>query len=337
MPAATPGPFVRRLPGNPIVRPHMDARMGANVQGPSLIRVPAWVDAPLGRYYLYFADHKGAYIRLAVADAIAGPWRIHAPGALSLAQSRFPVEPAAASDGQRARHAAGRRPGIAPPGTPDIPDALADATWPHVASPDVHVDEANRRIVMYYHGLERFGTQLTRVATSADGLRFEAREETLGPSYFRVFRHGGWTYAIAMPGVLLRSRDGLSGFERGPDLFGEPLQRHAAVRVRGDALQVFWTRVGDAPEAVLLSEVRLTGPWTGWRAGPAREVLRAEHDWEGAHLPVEPSWRGAITRPVHQLRDPAVFEEDGRAWLLYAVAGESGIAIAELVDDAPAG
>jgi len=33
---------------------------------------------------------------------------------------------------------------------------------------------------------------------------------------------------------------------------------------------------------------------------------------------------------VNQLRDPAIFEEDGRVWLLYAIAGESGIALAEL-------
>jgi hypothetical protein len=35
---------------------------------------------------------------------------------------------------------------------------------------------------------------------------------------------------------------------------------------------------------------------------------------------------------VNQLRDPAIFEEadSGRVFLLYAVAGESGIAIAEV-------
>jgi hypothetical protein len=32
------------------------------------------------------------------------------------------------------------------------------------------------------------------------------------------------------------------------------------------------------------------------------------------------------------LRDPAIFREDGCTYLLYAVAGERGIAIAELTD-----
>ena len=71
---------VRRFEESPIIRPDMDERMGANVQGPSLIRVPVWISEPLGRYYLYFADHKGSYIRLAYADRLPGPWRMHTPG-----------------------------------------------------------------------------------------------------------------------------------------------------------------------------------------------------------------------------------------------------------------
>ena len=33
---------------------------------------------------------------------------------------------------------------------------------------------------------------------------------------------------------------------------------------------------------------------------------------------------------VRQLRDPFVFREDGKTYLFYAVAGETGIAMAEL-------
>ena len=78
---------VRRFETNPIVRPNMDARMGDNINGPSLIRAPAWIPNPLGKYYLYFAHHQGKYIRLAFADELEGPWRLHGPGALDLADS----------------------------------------------------------------------------------------------------------------------------------------------------------------------------------------------------------------------------------------------------------
>ena len=53
----------------------------------------------------------------------------------------------------------------------------------------------------------------------------------------------------------------------------------------------------------------------------------------GSEEALAPSIRGAIRVPVNQLRDPAIFEEDGRVFLLYAVAGESGIAIAEVFLD----
>ncbi|MEZ5903689.1 MAG: hypothetical protein R3C69_00710 [Geminicoccaceae bacterium] len=53
-------PRVVRLPGNPIIRPHMDGRMGDNINGPSLIRVPDWVGA-LGRYYCISGIMTGLY------------------------------------------------------------------------------------------------------------------------------------------------------------------------------------------------------------------------------------------------------------------------------------
>ena len=321
---------VRRCAANPVIVPHMDARMGANVQGPSLIRVPDWVKNPLGRYYLYFADHKGSYIRLAVADAVEGPWRMHEPGALQLAESLFPVTPIVPPADAREILSEAHLPGVAPPGTPGIPDAMADATTPHIASPDVHVDHEKRRIVMYYHGLAAFRTQRTRVALSSDGLRFAARDELLGPSYFRVFRHAGFSYALAMPGITLRSVDGLAGFERGPTLF-EGRQRHTALLRRGDILSMFWTRVGDDPERIYCSDIDLAGDWTQWKAGEPVEVLRPESDWEGANAPAAPSYRGAICEEVRQVRDPAIFEDEGRTYLLYAVKGEAGIALAELL------
>jgi len=304
---------VRRLAGNPILRPEMDARMGQNLNGPSLIRVPDWVSDRLGHYYLYFADHKGSYIRLAFADAIEGPWSVHAPGTLQLEQSLFPTTREALTHGHEKLERLHEAGGL----------------YCHVASPDVHVDDERREIRMYYHGWHEDLTQCTRLALSHDGLGFEARPEVLAPSYLRVFRRDDWHYAMAMPGVFLRSKDGLGGFETGPQLFPDEM-RHAGLLVRGDELLVFWTRVGDAPEHVLLSSVDLSPDWHRWRASDAASVLRPEEPWEGSELALAPSVRGLAPEPVRQLRDPAVFEEDGRTWLLYSVAGERGIALAEL-------
>ncbi|MBX3484030.1 hypothetical protein [Phenylobacterium sp.] len=319
---------VRRLVDGPIVAPGMDARMGSNIEGPSLIAAPKWLPDRLGAYYLYFADHKGDYIRLAYADRLEGPWTVHAPGSLQFAQSKLPATLVGTAEAEaRLKEMAARRDPAAYAG---IPTPLEDANLPHVASPDVHVDEAGRRIVMHYHGLAEFGVQRTRAAVSKDGVNFEAVDgPVLGPAYMRLFGHGGWTYAMAMPGQFLRTKDPLTPFEKGPTLFG-PDQRHNAVLVRGDTLHIFWTRVGDAPERIYASTLDLRGDWMAWKASEPVEILRAERPWEGADLPAKPSLRSAIGHPVNQIRDPAIFQENGRTYLLYAVKGEHGLGIAEL-------
>lgn len=321
--AATTVVRAERMGNGPILSPRSHPALGANIQGPSMIRVPAWIDAPLGKYYLYFADHKGRYIRLAYADDLLGPWQVYAPGTLQLADSHFLSDPPPAPPDQIAQFQAMWDPTKWPH------DLLTEATTPHIASPDVHVDSANQRIVMYYHGLEGLGHQVTRAATSRDGIHFEARPEVLGRTYLRAFQYGGHTYAMAMPGQFYRSRDGLSGFETGPKLF-EANMRHAALSRRGDTLYVFWTRVGDAPERILVSTIALSPDWTTWKESPPTEVLRPEQDWEGADAPQNPSLRSTAYGQVNQLRDPGIYEENGHVYLLYAIAGESGIALAEL-------
>lgn len=198
-----------------------------NINGPSLVRVPGWVRQPLGRYYLYFAHHEGAHLRLAYADALEGPWRIHEPGVLHVRDTGW---------------------------NPD-----------HVASPDVLIDEERRQIRLYFHApvtpvprssdpdyQEKLlqARQDSFVALSDDGLHFRVLPQSLGPSYFRVWRWRGCHY----------------------------------------------------PEC----------------------------DYEGAGLPVAPSQRGAALGHEHAVRDPALYEEDGRLYLLYSVAGERGIAMARL-------
>ena len=314
---------VTRLLDQPIITPDLHPSLGVNIQGPSLIRAPDWLPGRLGNYYLYFADHKGQYIRLAYADRLTGPWQVHVPGSLQISESHFAVDRPPLSDADFERMAADRR----ARGVQVSHDLRMELTEPHIASPDVHVDESNRRILMYYHGLEAAGQQHSRVALSGDGIHFTAREANLGRSYMRIFEYDGTTYALAMPGQLYRSRNGLDDFEAGPRLFN-PDMRHAAVLVRGHTLYVFWTQVGHAPESILLSTIDLRGDWSQWQETEPQLVLSPERDWEGALAPVEPSVRSTAYGQVNQLRDPALYVENDQVYLLYAVAGESGIAIA---------
>jgi hypothetical protein len=316
---------ITRLLDHPLIGPDIHQSIGENIQGPSLIKVPDWVPNKMGEYYLYFADHKGLYIRLAYADSITGPWQVYEPGSLQIEESFFaPTRPAISEERLQELVAARRARGV------QVSHDLAkELTEPHIASPDVHVDEENQQIIMYYHGLEGPGFQHSRVATSSDGINFTACEENIGRTYMRIFSWQGMSYAISMPGQFYRSRDGFTEFEEGPLLF-VPNMRHAAVMIRDDTLYVFWTRVGDAPETLLLSTIDINGDWSTWKESDPVEVLRPEQDWEGADAPIEPSVRSTAYGHVNQLRDPALYEEDGTIYLLYAVAGESGIALARV-------
>ena len=322
--ASTPTPRIDRFSENPLITVDSSPTLGGNVNGPTVIRVPDWVENPLGRYYMYFANHMGEFVRLAYADGPAGPWRIHEPGVLHVRETAF------------------YRP------QPDPPGPRADF-YTHVASPEVFVDHEHQRLVMWAHGWwtngerwpdtapaarawasERGYGQFTQVAESHDGLQFTTRPAITRTSYLRVFRQGNEWYGVSRLGVVSRSADPLAAFELGPSLFRDgPYERrvrHVALVPRDDELLVFFTAIGDAPERVLMSSVGLVGDWTSWRAGEAVEVLRPGASYECVDLPNLPSAGGDIDVPAQQIRDPFVFEEDGRALLFYTTCGEHGIA-----------
>ena len=281
---------VERFASNPIIRGDMRDMIGSNINGPSLTQVPEWLPNPLGKYYLYFAHHKGRFIRLAYAEKLGGPWEIYEPGTLKLGDS---------------------------------------FCQDHIASPDVHVDNEKHEIRMYYHGVVASGRQETKVGISQNGIDFRCSQEGLGNPYFRVFRGGGHYYALGKPGIFYRSRDGLTGFEKGPVLFDKNM-RHSALKLNGNTLYVFYSHITDVPERILLATVELTPDWMRWRERDAVTVLEPETDYEGADLATEPSVGDWAPERVRQLRDPAIYEEGEDTYMLYSVAGEHGIAIAKL-------
>lgn len=322
------GITVTRLPQNPLLTLKSSASLGTNINGPTVIRVPDWVERPLGRYYMYFANHMGEFIRFAYADTIAGPWKIHDPGVMHV------------------RDTALFRP------QPDPRETLDDF-YTHVASPEILIDHDRKRFLMWFHGWWTNGerwpsepaearawaqkkgySQFTQVAESADGLHFEARPASTRASYLRVFRRGDYYYGVSRLGRVSRATDPLGSFELGPNPFRDGAYagriRHVALVPRGNTLHVFSTAIADAPERVMWSRIDLTGDWSAWRASDPVEILRPAAPYECAHLPEAPSAAGDLAVPARQIRDPFVFEDGGHAYLFYSICGEQGIAAAEL-------
>jgi len=288
-----------RLGDGPIISPETpgwtEQGVGKNINGPSLIRRPDWLAGYNSSYLLFFAHHQGRSIRVATADHLLGPWTIDAHGALSIDQTPF-------------TH--------------------------HIASPDVHVDEHHQRLIMYFHG-QRGVTpparveQPTLVATSSDGRSWDVHPQVLGESYFRVLHMKDGRYiAVSKGGIIYTADDPLGPFRQTGAL--DRSGRHWALTRRGDAIHCVYSRWGDQPEHLLYSTIDASDPGD-WKLGKRWSLLGPEHEWEGVNEPIRVSRNGAVHRPVHELRDPDCFRDnDGRDYLVYSVAGETGLAIAEL-------
>ena len=301
-PTPLPSPVIRavRFTNNPIIRQDMENMVGVNTDGPSLVSAPPWVDHPLGKYYLYFADHKGQHISLATADHLQGPWTVRSGGVLQRSQT---------------------------------------VCKSHIASPDVHLDPLKKEVRMYFHGPDEKGVvQLTYLAVSRDGLNFTASPTPLGPSYFCVFEHGGWHYSVTKKGgdggILFRSKDGETPFEVGSVLIPGHM-RHSGYKIDGDTLYLFYSVTGEAPERIYCRRIDMKQDWREWGSTMSAPVtvLKPETEYEGADLPLIPSESGGAKGRRNELRDPAIFTEDGRTYLVYSVAGENGLALAELFLD----
>lgn len=346
---AASAPKVVRFAENPVIRPEMlPGEDGANICGPSVIRVPDWLEKPLGKYYMYFADHKGGYIRLTYANRVEGPWTVYAPGTLKLDQMVAVAKAATTAAGGNA----------------------ATIKGGHIASPDVHVDDEKKEIRMYFHfqiaPSDAWGHR-SGVALSKDGIRFQpVNTKPIGEPYFRVFKWGGDYYAVGRSAALARSHEGLDEFEVGNRHFAAAVGhkilgrkpepeilrtvaggkdkeegaigqiRHTAMKLDRNVLTVFFSRAGDLPETLMSSTVELKGDWKEWRLSAPVMVLRPEKEYEGAGAPPKapsnPEMR-KLPRPMfNDLRDPCIFRDNGKTYLFYSVAGERGIAGAEILD-----
>ena len=343
----SPYQAVRLNNGNPIIEPDMftDSDDGENINGPSMIRIPDWIPAnrranPNAQYYLYFGHHSGDYIRMAWSRNIEGPYTLY----------------------DDFRNSGDR--GVLDNANDDI--FLGNNTRieeNHLSSPDVHVDNENQRIILYFHSGSSFFVngdeqrrQVTWVSTSPYGLEFYDNIEPvhLGTSYFKVFEANGDLYSLDNGSNINRApslnnpwrapnghdfRDRL--WDRNPSghVFQDDIPvpsselrvRHTGVHVDGDTLLAFYSRRGEFQERIQLSTVDISRDWSQWNPSyPPIEILTANPGWEGGQRTIRNSETSAATN-VNQLRDPDVFQDnDGQLYLLYSGNGEEGIGIAKL-------
>lgn len=280
---------------------------GGNINGPCCILAPETSRSKFGKFFLYFSSHSSKAIKLAFSNQIAGPWRIYDDKVLDL-------------------------------------KGYKDA-YDHIASPDVFKDNENK-LRMYFHARSRSRgrEQWTYAAVSTDGINFEPLVDSpLAPFYMRIFYFRGEYYGITKGGNIWRSRDGLSAFEQGINLFdhslseeiwhnSSPSVRHLALDFEEEErLKIYFSRIGDFPERILETNVCLSPKdWNKWKVTEIREVIRPEEYYEGSGYKVRTSSSGPSIEEENALRDPYLFKYRNKKYLFYTVCGEYGIAVCEL-------
>lgn len=189
------------------------AREGSNTSFASVINIPDWIEPenradPTAEYYMYYARHSGMHIFMKWAPSLDGPWTSFDLGGTYNGQSRR--------------------------GVYDVEADVTRANYDHVAGPDVHVDDANQRIILYYHGENQpstttpDGTSVPQkhsnfVATSRYGLNFNdpvhaggevghgpvtvthdtvTRDVALGEDYQKVFEYKSNYYSVSKRAIL---------------------------------------------------------------------------------------------------------------------------------------
>jgi hypothetical protein len=283
----------------PLITPATDPLIGKNIAMPSVVKAPSWLPNRLGNYYMYFAAHNGRYIRLAYADSPIGPWTIYSPGSLR--------------------------------------DADVAPFSKTISSPDVFVSNNPDRIRMYFSTDVYAGSaqQWSGVAQSADGINFTlASTENIAKYYLRVWPWMGKYYGVfkgwsTAPAELAVSPDGIQRFLTQQIFTAHGSIRHMAVLIKDDIALIFYSKIGEAPERILLSTMKMSGPAASWQLSAPIEVLRPTLAYEGANHAIRASEKGPATN-VNQVRDPYILEDGGKTYLYYSIAGESGIAVAEL-------
>ena len=179
-----------------------------------------------------------------------------------------------------------------------------------------------------------------------DGLHFTPQAPLLGSPYFRATRLEGVIYLSMWEGRLGRMTSWEGPVELAPPIHegyhlpphvsgsdsGQPGRqiRHGHIFAHDGRIHMTFSRIGDAPERCLHCEVVPADDWADWRFGPVCDLLHPTPGWEGGDLPMRPWIMGTAWGRLHELRDPALFTDNGQVYMAYSGGAESGLGIARV-------
>ena len=264
----------------------------SNICNPCLIEVPHWCKNKLGKYYLFYADHGGEFIKLAYSDNLFSNWKKKKDGVLNI-------------------------------------DKFSNAIN-HIASPEIYIDNTKQEIILFTHSHSKSRKgQWTYASKSKDALNFEVVNDLpLAPFYFRIFKYKNFFYGITKGGSLWKTKNFFNKFTQCHNLFDKERSteilhnyfgavRHISFIIENNILFIFYTRIGDKPERIYYSKVNLTIDEKEWFFDTENELIRPEFDFEGVNIKLTKSEPGDSSKPENALRDPHIIKICNNYFITY--------------------
>jgi len=303
------GVMLKRFSANAIKRVGLlipikyDLSSNKNINGPTVIEytLPRLLGSKI--YIMYFASHKGRYIRTAWSRSPIGKFRTIPLVYILPIWNNF------------------------------------SERKDHVASPEVLT--INKINYLFTHSPSRYfapGRQITYISRLYFGLFCFSAKPTKLPSYSRFFYYKDDLYAITNGADVFRfTVETLEPVKLEADISKLliPDSEDIAIRVRHsqvvqykDKMLCFFTRVGDSPERIFVAEMKFTSEEIIF--SQPMELLRPETDYEGIKIKAQPSRNGMAKTAQNAIRDPFVAKFGEQYFLYYATSGEKGIACALL-------
>jgi len=278
-----------------------------SICNPCLIKTPKWIKKKLGKYYLYFADHRGKFIKLLYSDHLDRGWKYLDKKILHL-KSKPKLD-----------------------------------AYNHIASPEIYVNKKEKQIYIFTHSHSRSKIgQWTYLSNSKDGINFSKKfNKPLAPFYLRFFYHKKYYYGIVKGADLWRSRNINIKFQQCQNLLTRKKSktnlhnkngsiRHLGILKKKNYLHCVFSKIGDKPERIYYTKIHLSKNYLNWKFQKIKEILRPTFPYEGSKLKLKKSKAGDAPRGENALRDPYLFVDGKKTYLIYCVKGEKNFALCEI-------
>ena len=280
--------------------------LSININGPCINIVQ---DDLSNHFELYFADHRGKFIRRAISDNILGPFKIKLIPELTIDYLSF-----------------------------------FTSAHNHIASPFIFLFK--NEIWMVVHApCSIYNCQRSFFFKFVNSKWMVLASDNFLPFYAKSIVIEEQILFICKGGDVFKSQNPIGPYEKIGNIFNyagfdtwhnyDSAARHFGLFYykREEIIIICFSRIGVKQESIeylLMSSNDLINGSFSKKEYEIKKLLYPVKDWEGAHLDKTKSKAGASDHYENALRDPDLFLFDNNLYLFYSFGGERGIGAVQI-------